>query len=321
MANEMRKTTGFGSISTIFRLTKMLGFRQIRMRTLPLLNKSARDKRLDWASKLLSKKNGPFGKETTVTVHCDEKWFFSLQPQKRYWIGPGEQPLICHINSKSHLKKVMFLGVVGQPVPSKDFDGKIGLYPVVRQYVQKRTSKKHDIGEKYEKSATTDTHFWHKMMKDKVIPDILRLTSHWAKKIVIQMDNAPGHGGGRADIRCKTIDVLDSWVTKHKKGLLAFCGRKRRLPEIQFVSQPSRSPDLNVLDLGAWNSIQQAVEQLKKGVSKREIEPEEIRQACQNAWSLWDGQSKLEKLFNTLHRILVAVRDCHGGNQYDIPRS
>ena len=56
------------------------------------------------------------------------------------------------------------------------------------------------------------------------------------KKIVVQMDQAGGHGGGRGNMNAvlKKFNSHGSQVN----------------PKIVFIIQPSRSPDFNALDLG-----------------------------------------------------------------------
>lgn len=96
-----------------------------------------------------------------------------------------------------------------------------------------------------------------------MVPDVLAATGMWAKRIVIQMDNAGGHGGGKGDMtkndhsrsqRVGCVDLPEEY---------ARWWPVMEQPEIVFVAQPPRSPDTNALDLGIWSSLQVAVEQAK----------------------------------------------------------
>lgn len=62
-----------------------------------------------------------------------------------------------------------------------------------------------------------------------------------AKRVVLQMDNAPPHvGGGNYD------------------GLEVAMNKNNRLPRIEVMFQPPNSPDLNLNDLGVFHSLQQS---------------------------------------------------------------
>lgn len=64
-----------------------------------------------------------------------------------------------------------------------------------------------------------------------------------------------GHGGGRADI-AGTLKTLNQ------------CGSKKK-PPVTFIAQPSRSPDFNALDLGAWYSLSSGVPSAKASKKKK----------------------------------------------------
>ena len=67
--------------------------------------------------------------------YIDEKWFYTISRRRRLKIlpaGDGEDPakVAPHIPttlSRRNLIKAMFMGVVANPIPDKDFDGKIFL--------------------------------------------------------------------------------------------------------------------------------------------------------------------------------------------------
>jgi hypothetical protein len=90
-------------------------------------------------------------------------------------------------------------------------------------------------------------------------------------------------------------------------------------PELVFVAQPPRSPDLNVLDLGAWRSMDVAVDQAKRNRMKRQLTLEEIHDTAKAAWDSWNSAEKLGKLFETLRAIWPLVVKDEGGNCFDLP--
>ena len=45
-------------------------------------------------------------------VHVDENWFYLMKTSVRYYLSPDEELPECHVKSKNHLVKVMFLCAV-----------------------------------------------------------------------------------------------------------------------------------------------------------------------------------------------------------------
>jgi hypothetical protein len=90
--------------------------------------------------------------------------------------------------------------------------------------------------------------------------------------------------------------------------------------KIEFVTQPTRSPDCNVLDLGIWNSLQTHVPTVR--YDRSEDEPMEIRiqNEVEKMWSLYPGYEKLEAIFHTLKAIHCCIINNFGGNKFKPPR-
>lgn len=98
------------------------------------------------------------------------------------------------------------------------------------------------------------------MMKVYIIKPTIERTQEWAHSWTFQMDSAGcifslisifshfsgGHGGGRGDLERTCFPALRDFVV-HEYGRLA--------TRVKFVTQPAKSPDLNVLDNGAWFSL------------------------------------------------------------------
>ncbi|KAH9150734.1 hypothetical protein AeRB84_006476 [Aphanomyces euteiches] len=81
-----------------------------------------------------------------------------------------------------------------------------------------------------------------------------------------------------------------------------------------MMNQPAQSPDLNVLDLGFFNSIQALQQQMEC----RTIE--EIVKAVSDAFEDLPAD-KLDQTFKTLQRVMDVVIEVQGDNRYKIPRS
>jgi len=316
MADKMRKEWGCGSISVVWRLAHNLGFQHLHMHLRPLLTQSHKEARLAWVEGLL-KLDRPFAEPNTVYVHVDEKWFFSPLPGRRVWVAPGEKPPTVPVNSKSHIPKAMFLAAVAKPNAEHDFDGRVGFYPVADRVQAKRDSTRRKKGTWVWNPANMDAARFKNDLKTKVVPDVLRATGKWAHKIIIQMDNAGGHGGGRGNMAATTLAELNAWAASKPEELRKFC-QSDLFPVIEFVAQPPRSPDLNILDLGIWASLRVAVDKLKhdKGVLYPTVS--EIIQCCQDAWAKWPAGVILSNVFDTLENVLAYIAEAKGGNDYTL---
>lgn len=137
----------------------------------------------------------------------------------------------------------MFLTAVARPRFNADgqciFDGKIGIWPFTEQVAAKRGSKNRPKGTIETKCIESVTQVEvRKMLCEKLFPAIRKKWPKESKnqKIFIQQDNAKPH-----------LSVSDGGLTAeaHKYGW-----------NMEMKAQPPNSPDLNVLDLGFFHSIQ-----------------------------------------------------------------
>jgi len=317
MASLRKKQCGFGSVSMVFRLAHELGFRHLHRQLRPFLSTRHMAARLAWAKKLLEDPERIFAEPDTVYVHIDEKWFYAHLLNRRVWVAKGEKPPIQHLASKHFVNKAMFLAAVAKPVPEHGFDGRIGFYPIAERVTAKKDSALRKKGDEFWRSVIMNSALFKDFLKKKVVPDTLRATGAWARKIVVQMDNAGGHGGGRGDMAKTTLAELNKWAADLPKELLNLCPSGP--PEIQFVAQPPRSPDTNVLDLGVWTSLQIAVDELKreKGISSPTVS--ELFDSWISTWTEWPAAQVLTKIFGTLRNVLGLILATNGGNEYTIP--
>jgi hypothetical protein len=312
---DMRNDLGWGCARSVHKLLRRFGFRHVRQRLIPLLSPAHSTRRLDWVNALLAiPPEVRFGGDDEVLVHCDEKWFFGTHVT-HIWQSASVRAKPIPVSSKSHLLKEMFLAAVARPIPSRNFNGAIGIWAVTETKIAKHNSKHHQKGQQYEASCTMDARKFIEMVTTKMVPAILAKCGKWATKITIQMDNAGGHGGGHGDITKTTIQKLTEWVARLPQHLLELCDGRQ--PQIIFVAQSPRSPDLNVLDLGAWHSLQAAVDTFKHTKKLRPDNVEQLRTLVCDTWAEWILKNPLSDLFNTLTRILQLIRSVNGGINYD----
>lgn len=278
------------------------------MVTRPVLTPAHKRARLDWArDKLEADKRGEmWGDNTVLYLHIDEKWFNLMRLGKVLWIPPGasvyDEDKVQTAASKTKQSKVMFLAAVGFPRAEHGFDGGVGIWPVVQDKVAKRHSKYHRKDDVYKECATMNTKVFVDMVRNLVVPAAVAKAGTWARKIVIQMDSAGGHG---VDVSVKQLTFT------HESGI-----------EVVAVTQPTKSPDLNVLDLGAWYSLDCAVFKHKRdlrlqGLSVRNeaLKPEhDIIQKVEQVWATWVSKDRIMKLFQTCKRMMEACVRQEGGN-------
>ena len=80
LAVGMKEKFGFGSRSTVLRLTREK-YRRSKLRMIPTLTLPQKEARKKWATLLLERfeanrnSDNPLGPPTEVIVHVDEKWF------------------------------------------------------------------------------------------------------------------------------------------------------------------------------------------------------------------------------------------------------
>ena len=161
---------------------------------MPKLTLAHKERRLLWATELLSKEN-KFGEGTNIChIHIDEKWFRLFLLKRRIYLPAGVKKEEAHATqvagSKAHIPKVMFLAAVGFPRHDKGFCGSIGIWPVTQKKVAKARSVYHKKGDVYEESVTMDGKVFIEMMKEKVFPTAVAKVGMWAEKIIFQMDSA-----------------------------------------------------------------------------------------------------------------------------------
>ncbi|XP_057545833.1 uncharacterized protein LOC130824831 [Amaranthus tricolor] len=168
--------------------------------------------------------------------------FYITRTQQTFYLTPDEIEPHREIQSKRFVPKIMFMCAVARPIFSSEgemiFDGKIGIFPFTHEVAAQRNSKNRKRGEPETKliQSITKVH-----TRDMIVHKILlairsKWPPHLSKTIFIQQDNTKPH-------------ILDDDVVFREVATLdGFC--------FHLVQQPPNSPDMNVLDLGFFRSIQ-----------------------------------------------------------------
>lgn len=183
--------------------------------------------------------------------------------------------------------------------------------------VAKKSSKYHNVGDEFLVNSTLDGDKFVALLKEKVVPTIIRKVGCFAEKVIIQMDSAGGHGVATNLPALNAWGRTQQWIPSDL--IRTRSGRTIRSVPIEFVTQPTRSPDLNVLDLGAWASLQTAVEEVKyKSTGATEKLHERLHKAVLKAWDEWAGETVIYSLFQTLLAVNKRIVECRGGNEFNI---
>jgi hypothetical protein len=235
-------------------------------------------------------------------LHLDEKWFYVMRTKRKLKIFPGHTFLDQTVVHKSHIKKVMFIAVLGQPQyrDGSHFDGKVGLFPVMEWGVAQRNSANRPAGTPVVNCLSLTAEVYLDMMtRNGGILDTIKQKMPWAQdaNIVIQHDGAPGHeGAGNRDA-------------------LAAAGQQGGW-NITFETQPAQSPDLNLCDLCFFNSLQASSFDLR---SQSNTEAELI----ENVMAAWQQYpwTTLERAWGHLYACYREILKAEGDNQYDKPHS
>ncbi|KAE8999534.1 hypothetical protein PR003_g21400 [Phytophthora rubi] len=192
----------------------------------------------------------------------------------------------------------MFLAAVARPRydchRKVHFDGKIGIWPIVEETTAQRSSVNRPKGAPVTKSVSVTRVLYRKLLVDKVLPAIrAKLPVRRGTIVFVQQDNAGPHVC-EDDTELETAGKVDGW-------------------KIKMRCQPPRSPELNVLDLGFFASIQAL--QYRKAT----YDTNDLIEAVQEAFDEVKWQT-LDKCFVTLQKVMEAILLDDGSNSFKLPR-
>jgi len=313
MGEQAKMNLRVGSKSTVQRVLKKKGWKKSKQVIRPYLSEENKEARLQFCRiwlRITANDNDMW------RIHLDEKWFFAFPKGKILYCAEGVEPPIQVVSHKNHIPKVMFLAAIGQPTPA--FHGNVGIWPVMKEHTPKRASARHPRvnGQlvPFMKCSTMDGDLFEHMIETLYFPAIVNLAlplleslqnQQFVLKVYSQIDNAGGHAVDR------TVASLN------RKGA-SFNPRVR----IHFHCQPPNSPDLNALDLGAWNSLQKAVPQIvyMPTLGKEEMQ-ERIITAVRESFVEWNAEEKCRDLFETLTAFMYETILADGDNRFRQPHT
>jgi hypothetical protein len=235
------------SRSSVSKWLKELDICKVKNYIKPLLTEAQKRSRVEFVLSKLDDAQKNFVPQDAV-VHIDETWFFRNKSAGKVYQGEGVAPTTpIRCKHKNAIEKVMFLVAIGKPNPEKDFDGKIGCWPIVEEYTAKRNSKNHDRGEVYLKPVNVNGQVFRDFMtQEGGVLDMIKekMGGFMGDQITIQYDGAKPHTAKHVLETLKAEGVRAGW-------------------NIQIEVQPPQSPDLNKLDLAFFHSLKQTAYHLK----------------------------------------------------------
>jgi hypothetical protein len=241
-------------------------------------------------------------------VHIDEKWFWLCKDGEKYLLVDDEEAPTRRVRHKKYMDKVMFLTALARPRwdhhANRYFDGKIGIWPIGHYAAAQRSSVNRPAGTRVWKGCGMGHEKFREMLFDDIIPAIQEKwpIGEWSDPnfhIKIQQDGAGGH------CPATDIDCLEGMKLLEDNG--NFTPGK-----ISFHTQPSNSPDLNILDLGFFNALQSAY------YGSSPTSEIEIIQCVTQAFNEYPP-NKINRLWVTLQSIYNCILETGGDNNFKIP--
>lgn len=138
LANALKEKGIHLSPTTLHRKFKMGLIRRHSSTVKPFLKDENKMARLRFCLSMLDESTvntAPKFLDMHSILHIDEKWFYMTKKKKSYYLVAEEDDPHRTVQNKNCIGKVMFLGVLGQPLRdghgNELFSGKFGIFPFV----------------------------------------------------------------------------------------------------------------------------------------------------------------------------------------------
>jgi hypothetical protein len=236
-----------------------------------------------------------------LEVHIDEKWFFLTEKGQRTYVTKDELAPVRRVKNKLHITKVMFMCAVARPRFNNDgnctFDGKIGMWPIVKMEAAQRSSNNRPRGTLITKPVNVTYQVYISFIINKLLPAIKAKFPRQHNPFLhigLQHDNAPSHFGMDDPYWKAAINQETFW-------------------KFHLKEQPANSPDTNVLDLGFFCSIQSLQWQQEPA-----SDIDGLIANVNRAWELYSPRT-LERVWLSHQAVLNEILENYGDNNYKLP--
>ena len=229
------------ALSTVQRMLLHPDVCHVHMSSLkPTLTEENKMSRMELALSFIDKNNTSKFKNMEDLIHIDEKWFYLTKDGESFIIAADEEEPYRHVQHKSFLTKIMFLCAVARPRydtrKNAWFDGKIGIWPIRKWELAKRSSKKHAKGTPVWKNQCITWDVYHEYLIQKFLPAVKERWPTRNGRIRLQQDGAKSH---------ILEDDMEFKEAVDEIGL-----------NLTVFTQSPNSPDTNILNLGFFRAIQ-----------------------------------------------------------------
>lgn len=290
------------SLSTCWRWAKQKGFKGVTVRLKPKLSEQHKLARMSYVLQQVVdiEARHPVYKDLFDRLHIDEKHFHLMPNGRTLIVGPGEELPAPTVKHKSHIPKAMFISVIGRPHAALKFDGLVCVHSCTKLVAAKRNSKNRAAGELQEVDVSVDAAYYRETMVDVILPAIVQALPRAGldgRRLTIQHDGAPAHNG-KGNQAFWPVMLKEKYPTR----------------DIIIITQPAQSPDLNINDLGFFNSLQSLADKTDADSLS------DLLDAVEECYWEYDPET-LERVwqaqFNTYNCILKA----RGGNNFKQPHT
>ena len=312
-----------GCTDSAIKLLNSVGCRRVRVNVKPKLERKHILNRFIYCWERLNEvlhAQGTNESTCAVDVFVDEKWFNKMTMGGYMWLPENiriEQAAEFW-RHKSHIPKIMYFAAISMPQKPLGFDGRLFFEPLVREAKAKRNSVNRKSGTTYLQPISMDRSKFNDVVIKVLKATVLKLPN--LTRIRIIADGAGGHSVGKYGQKGLDNALRDArqWISSNSAQGELMHGRT-----VLFLLQPSQSPDLNTLDLGAWWSLETDVNELRYNPnwSVRNNKPQELladlNDTVLQSWQSWKTCDMLQKLQTTLYQNYWAILASKGRNDYD----
>lgn len=178
------------------------------------------------------------------------------------------------------------------------FDGKICLLWCIERVQARNNSARRPAGTWESKPKSIDSDYYYELMtRPGGVFDNIKQKMPWLRNsdIFLQHDGAKPHNGGGNLDRLTLAGLLDGW-------------------HIRIVTQPAQSPDVNINDLGFFNSLKNQVGKIKN----RARNIDELMANVDAAYTAYDHVT-LDHIWGHLFTNYNSILQHLGNNTYNSP--
>ena len=163
----------------------------------PTLTEENKMSRMELALSFIEKNNTSKFENMEDLIHIDEKWFYLTKDGQRFIIAADKEEPYRHVQHKSFLTKIMFLCAVARPRYDTNknawFDGKIGIWPIGKWELAKRSLKKRAKGTPVWKNQCITQDVYREYLIQKFLPAVKERWPTRNGRIQLQQDGAKSH--------------------------------------------------------------------------------------------------------------------------------